>query len=480
MQRLWIRLSLMFGIVTLTAISITALLVNSQVSTEFRHFVVQNQLTDSNLITLLQDYYTQHGQWDGVAAVFESQSGPGSGRGQRRGAPGLVLADAAGKVVYDRTGEQAGNHLTAQEQEDALPIIAGKQIAGYLAVSLPSHADLSPAGQVFLDQVNRSLLQAGLIAGGLAILLGLVLAQSLATPLSRLAQATHGIAGGKYDQRVAVKGTREIAELGSAFNAMALHLQQAEMLRRNMVADIAHELRTPLSVMQGNLKALLDDVYPLTKAEIAAVYDETLVLNRLINDLRELAQAEAGQLRLNLQPVNLESLIMTTISLFEELAREKGQTLTVAIQLPLPPVLGDPDRIRQVLSNLLANAMRYTPSGKAIRIAITAPVNRAGHPLPADRQVAESTATFVRISIEDRGPGIAPDDLPHVFDRFWRADKARTREYGGSGLGLAIARQLVSAHGGTIGVDSTVGSGSAFWFTLPTSTPVPNLPATQP
>jgi two-component system OmpR family sensor kinase/two-component system sensor histidine kinase BaeS len=345
------------------------------------------------------------------------------------------------------------------EQTEAVPIEVQGQTVGYVLVSLPGPADLPGPAQLFLRQFNLSLWQAGLIAGGLGVLLGLGIARGLSAPLGRLATAARRISRGDFSQRVPVSGSDEVADLARAFNEMTAGLQQAETLRRSLVADIAHELRTPLTVMQGNLQAILDDVYPLEKAEIAAVYDETLILSRLVNDLRELAQAEAGHLSLNLQPVELAPLIERAAGLFEELARDKGIKLAVTLPGNLPPVQADPDRVRQVLHNLLSNALRHTPEGGAIGIIVDG----------LTRPPVSGLPSLIRVTITDTGPGIPPADLPHVFNRFWRSDKARSREQGGSGLGLAIARQLVEAQGGHIGVESegVVGRGSRFWFTLP-------------
>jgi two-component system OmpR family sensor kinase/two-component system sensor histidine kinase BaeS len=216
------------------------------------------------------------------------------------------------------------------------------------------------------------------------------------------------------------------------------------------MADIAHELRTPLSVVQGNLRAILDDVYPLEKSEIARLYDETRLLSRLVDDLRELAQAEAGQLGLNLRATDLAALLHRTITNFEPAAESKQIDLTIETAGALPDIEADPDRLAQVLRNLLTNALRHTPPGG--QIAVTASLGQA----------------CVRVSVADSGQGVAPEYLDHVFDRFWRADHARSRENGGSGLGLTIAKSLVEAHGGRIWVESTLGQGATFIFEVPT------------
>ena len=453
MNKLWFRLTAAIVLVALTAIALAAVWGSYQVSNQFRRFVADNQTIELNLEPALVEYYSQHGSWAGVENVFLSQTGPGMmgrGRGMRLGMPRFTLTDAAGRVVYDETGNSA-TQLPPQVLANATPLQWQGQTIGFLLVAPPPPGQMmmTQPAQNFLSQTPRLLFQGGVVAGVLAVLVGLFIARGLSAPLSQLAAAAGRIAHGHFNQRVPVKGPEEVANLAVAFNDMAANLQQAETLRRNLVADVAHELRTPLSVIQGNLQAILDDVYPLDKAEIAAIYDETLILNRLISDLRELAQAEAGQLDLNLQPTDLSSLVTTAADLFGELAREKQVNLTLKLPPDLPPVQADSDRVRQVLHNLLTNALRHTPEGGQIEI---------------EAQLSDHQA---RIIVADTGSGITAADLPHVFDRFWRADKSRSREHGGSGLGLAIARQLIEAHGGQIGVESGgVGRGSRFWFTL--------------
>jgi two-component system OmpR family sensor kinase/two-component system sensor histidine kinase BaeS len=226
-------------------------------------------------------------------------------------------------------------------------------------------------------------------------------------------------------------------------------LQKAEQLRRNLVADVAHELRTPLSVMQGSLAAQLDGVFPLDLTETAKLYDETRLLSRLVDDLRELAQAEAGQLQLNLGSIDLRRVIASTAEAFLAMASERQANVIVAATDQLPFVKADGERVAQVLRVLLSNALRHTPANGTITIA------------------AASIADVVEVSVRDSGDGITPAELPYVFDRFWRGDKSRARETGGSGLGLAIAKQLIEAQGGSIGVESASGQGSRFWFRLP-------------
>jgi signal transduction histidine kinase len=237
-------------------------------------------------------------------------------------------------------------------------------------------------------------------------------------------------------------------EVAQAFNEMTVALGESERQRQNMVADVAHELRTPLTVVQGNLRAILDDVYDLDKAEISRLYDETRLLSRLVDDLRELALADAGQLRLNARPTDLVRVIRSTVENLAPAAEAEGLTLSARIPEGLPAVQADPDRVAQVLRNLLVNALRHTPSGGSVTVTA----------VPSD--------SAVEIAVADTGEGIAAEDLPRVFERFWRADPARART-GSTGLGLSVAQSLVEAQGGRIWAESTPGRGSTFRFTLP-------------
>jgi len=293
--------------------------------------------------------------------------------------------------------------------------------------------------------VNRSLVWAGIAAGLVALMLGLFLARQLTAPIRALTDAANRLAGGEMPQ-VQVRSDDEIGELGQAFNSMAQSLAQQETLRRNLMADIAHELRTPLTVIRSDLEALLDGVYEPTPQTLASIQEETLLLARLIDDLRALAQAEAGQLRLEREPLDLAELLRGVVAGFDLQARSQGQELRLDQPPDLPLVQADPLRVRQVVANLVSNALRHAPDAGHVAVSSVA--------LPGE----------VQVSVADDGPGIPAENLDHVFDRFWRGAQPRAQ---GSGLGLTIARELVRAHGGRIWVESELGKGSTFFFTLP-------------
>jgi signal transduction histidine kinase len=254
---------------------------------------------------------------------------------------------------------------------------------------------------------------------------------------------------GDLSVQVDIDSEDEIGQLAHAFNSMAGSLAQQEALRRNLVSDVAHELRTPLTNLRGYLEASRDGLIAPDAALVDNLYEETMLLQRLVLDLQDLAQVDAGQLTLVRTPTDLGALIERAATMFQPQALDKAVTVTAAAPAGLPLVNVDPERIAQVLRNLVSNAIVHTPAGGTVTLTAQ----------PRDHEVA--------VTVSDTGIGIAPEHLPYVFDRFYRADRSRTRQTGGAGLGLAIVRQLVVAHGGSVSVESTPGQGSAFTFTLP-------------
>lgn len=257
------------------------------------------------------------------------------------------------------------------------------------------------------------------------------------------------LAEGNYAVRVIERGPREVRALAQVFNQMATRLQTHEEQRRNLLADIAHELRTPLAVIQGNLEGILDGVYPRDDAHLTPILEETRIVATLIDDLRTLALAETGALKLTREPTDVGVLIQETVASFRPQADAAGVSLTAEGVLELPPVDLDPSRIRQVLTNLLLNALQHTPPGGVIRVTCAL-------------DPAKGRGGSVAVSVTDTGRGIAPEDLPRIFERFYKSKESR-----GSGLGLAIVKNLVAAHGGEVDARSEVGKGTTIRFTLP-------------
>jgi signal transduction histidine kinase len=288
-----------------------------------------------------------------------------------------------------------------------------------------------------------------LIGGLVAVIVMLAISHRIIQPVERLTAAAHQMEKGDLTARVNVQSSDEIGQLARAFNAMADGLAHQEQLRRNMVSDVAHELRTPLTNIRGYLEAAQDGVMPLDTALADNLYEEAMLLNRLADDLQELALAEAGQLRLERQPVAIGDVAQAAVEAVRPQADARGLRLSLDLPPDLPFVEADAHRVAQVLRNLLNNAMDFTPRGGQITLA----TRREG--------------AFVHTEVRDTGPGIAPEHLPYVFERFYRADKSRARTTGGAGLGLAIVKQLIEAQGGRVWVNSTLGAGSAFGFALP-------------
>ena len=326
----------------------------------------------------------------------------------------------------------------------ALLILGGFGLLIYFVVRLAG-GDSQTATVLWLSTCGLLLLLPGTIAW-----IGRRAFRSIARPLATLMNAADAVAAGDFSVHVPVQGRGEFTQLMSAFNRMVEELALADQRRRNLTADVAHELRTPLQIIQGNLEGVLDGVYTPTPEHITATLDETRQLARLVEDLRVLSHAEAGQLPMTWEPVDIADLCADAVTSFEGQAEAVGVTLTTVIADAPLVVSADYGRLDQILSNLLANAIRHTPAGGSVTVR------------------AAASADSVQLQVSDTGEGITAEDLPYIFDRFWRGDRARTHQAGaGSGLGLAIVRQLVQAHGGRIDVASTAGQGTTFSIALP-------------
>jgi len=309
---------------------------------------------------------------------------------------------------------------------------------------------LGAAEQAFLSTFSNSLWIAALVAIIIAIILGLFFSRLITRPLKRLTASAKAIASGDLSQRVNHKRQDEVGELSQAFNDMAENLKSKELSRRRLIADITHELRTPLSIVQSNLEAWIDGVISPTPEQLISVHDETVLLSLLFTDLRNLSLLEDGKFKLHCVSTNLVALVNTEVSSITAQAQQKGISISTDIPEELPEVFVDTARIRQVFHNLLDNALRFTPVGGTIKI-----------------KAKSSAPGWLTICISDTGSGISSDDLPYVFNHLYKVEKSRQRGYSGSGLGLAIVKQLVEAHGGKVWVNSELGKGSTFCFTLP-------------
>ena len=442
MRSLTVKVALACLAASLLGIALVAVSATFSTSREFGSFVFDDRR--EAFANYLADYYaTNHNSWTGVelnpqpmptpdptAVAGESHFGRG----------GLTLADAAGRVVVAGDGFTVGEQLTAAQLATGEPITLNGARVGTL-VPVPSAPGYGgPAGTAFIDRINRALIWGALGAAVIALLIGVLLARALTRPLKALTQATHAVGQGDLGQTVAVRSGDEIGELSAAFNRMSADLARVSQLRKQMTADIAHDLRTPLSMILAHSEALRDGVLPPSVETYTLLHDEALRLNRMVEDLRTLSLADAGELPLSRRPTPPGALLEQAVAAQSVRAQQHAVALHSAAQPGLPAVDTDPDRLAQVLGNLLDNALRHTPAGGTIDCTVA-------------RDTAQPAAP-VTFCIADSGPGIAPEDLPHIFERFYRADKSRQRDNHGSGLGLAIARSIVEAHGGRIWAES--------------------------
>jgi signal transduction histidine kinase len=464
LRSLRVRLALMFFLIICVAFSALAVFASQFTTGEFHRYVEDKFRRDVDTIGKILSSYREN---QDPAAVQASVENFAQLTGQR-----IILTDENRKVLADSKREAIGQvfpTLNGQIPIQATPeqplpdkIIEPLPVFGEntLVVStvemnlpppeiLPLRMQFREPENIFVTAVNRSLWVAMALAGVLALLAALVFSARILKPVQALTVAAHKMGDGDLSQRVKAVTKDEIGELARTFNRMADNLERSENLRRQMVSDVAHELRTPLTNIRGYLEAIQDGVADPSPEIIASLYEEAALLTRLVADLQELTLAEAGQLRLHptqLAPAELLEKAVTGLQP-QALARRHEVKIEVAPDLPL--VNADPERAGQILRNLLTNAIKYTPPEGKITVA------------------ARSQGDFVAISVQDTGVGIAPEHLPNLFERFYRADSSRTRATGGTGLGLAIARQLTQAQGGEITVESKPGVGSIFTFTLP-------------
>ncbi|MCK5053059.1 MAG: HAMP domain-containing protein [Anaerolineales bacterium] len=448
MRSLSLKLILAFLIVVVVAVALMAIIASQTTAKEFTNFIFDQY--QEGYISQLEEYYRSHGDWAGVDTEVSFPGRlPLDGHvptSRERG--GITITDEAGKVIVAGSGYRIGDTVSQAEFADADPVAVDGQTVGWI-LSLRMELGRGPSEALFLNRINQTLIIGAIGALFVALVLGVFLARTLTRPLRELTAATRSVAEGDLGLTVPVRSRDELGELTASFNRMSEELDRSMSIRRQMTADIAHELRTPISIILGHADAIHDRVLPPTQETFDVIRDEACRLERLVEDLRILSMADAGELPLTRRPIPPNTLLEDVAAAYHPLALERGIEVHSNIAADLPGVNVDRDRMAQVLGNLLSNALRYTPEGGSVTISVSC--------LEQD----------VKICIQDTGPGIGTEDIQYVFDRFYRADKSRQRDSGGSGLGLAIAKSIVENHDGRIWAESSDDSGTTFCITLP-------------
>lgn len=451
------RLMLAFILVIIVSVGAVFFFVARSTWTQLQQYEnFNNQIRIGRVTFILSQFYLSENSWNGVQPLIEQL---GTMEEER-----IVLTDSNDKVIADSQNSLVGE--TYQNDQGIplyLPVISVSPSGSLSANPTPTRNPALLFGTLYIfpqnppytltvllsNTINSYLLWGAALAIAIALIVTYFLSRRILSPIRTLRVTAKRLGEGDFSQRVLIKDRGEVGELAQTFNLMADDLERTEKLRRNMVADIAHELRTPLSNVSGYLEAIRDDVVKPDTSTIGSLSEEVDLLSRLVNDLQELALADAGELKLVRQPEDLSQLIQQSVKAIQTEVLDKGLEISTDLPGNLPPVNIDYHRISQVLYNLLGNAIKYTPSGGKIMVS------------------AEQQKEWVRVNVIDNGEGIPAEDLPNMFERFYRVDKSRARHAGGSGLGLTIAKRLVESHGGTISVQSEFGKGSCFSFTVP-------------
>lgn len=412
----------------------------------------QNPYYQAPVAYLLRAYYQGQAGWEGVETLLDNQAGlelPYLRAEWSR----MILLDAQGVVVVDHgqvDSPRVGQLLAPRPGEERLPLEVGGKTVGWL---LFDRGLLSTPLRLAL-QLLLPVGASSLVLGLLILVIGMLLMRRVVDPLAEVVAGARAVAGGNLAARVPLHQHRDdLYALSSAFNQMAEELERSDQQRREMLADIAHELRTPLSILRGRLEGIVDGIYPPDEAHIAPALEEVYLLERLVDDLRLLTQAEARQLPLDRAEFDLRELACKVSATFEPEALELGLALLCQVDQQPLTVFADPQRVEQVIGNLIGNALRYVPAGGRVAVELS-------------RQPGQAV-----VQVIDNGPGVGEAELPFLFERFWRGEGSRGRASGGVGLGLAIARQLVEAMGGQIWARNNPAGGLEVGFSLPTQVP---------
>lgn len=460
MRSLRYKITMSFFLITIITFALMGFLINSISEKQFKTYIIDDLEQKKELIVdALKNQYVSKGNiWDvntieniGITSLSD----------------GLILRveDPEGVVLWDAMTHNKGMCVEIIERmsknmesqytdfkggytESDYTVIHDNTLIGNVTVGYYGPYYFTENDLAFLNTLNKLLILTTVVTGLFSVMLGLYTAKRISGPISRVIKTSEQISEGNYKGRIAEKSnTKEIVELTESINMLAENLGKHESLRKQLTADVAHELRTPIANLQSHLEAMIDGIWAADLDRLKSCHEETIRLTKIIRDLESLARYENESMMLNLEKINLSECVVKVLKSFENEFRNKSIELKTNLSEQYINV--DKDKITQVIFNIVSNAIKYTPEGGVAEVAVTGNDSQA------------------IISVKDNGIGISQEDLPYIFERFYRADKSRSRETGGSGIGLAIVKSLVEAHGGTITVTSQHGTGSHFTIKLP-------------
>ncbi len=442
---------LAFIAVIMIAIALVSVFIGLTSNQRFEMLLVDEEI--DTLTQTILDHYQTNDTLIGIEAVLRPP--PGILPPEVNDLPriGFILADLDGRVILGDENKPRGTKLAPEELFNATALEMDNETIGYLLIRNPV-PELTPRQKNFLDQINAALLYASLGGIILAVILGLVLTKSLLKPLENLNMAIKKMGEGELSQDVVVKSDDELGQVIQTFNQMSKTIAKATQRREQMTADIAHELRSPLTVISGYLEALQEGALAPTPERIETIKAEVDQLNRLVNDLRTLALADAGQLSIIISEIDLRALFTRLENAFNLIARSKQVQLKFSCDPNIQNVYADEGRIIQALSKLIKNALRHTPAGGKITTTAEA-----------------SQSNQIVFKVKDTGQGIAPEKQHHLFERFYRVESSRQTTEGETGLGLSIVKAIIEAHHGQVQVQSELGKGATFILTMPNQPP---------
>jgi two-component system, OmpR family, sensor histidine kinase BaeS len=442
-MKLTTKLVLAFLVVSLVSIGSLVVMTRSTTDREFGRFL--NNRLQAELVERLAEYYERSDSWDGIGKAFPNMAGMGGPRNQLNA---FAVADANGNIILENHQYQMGHRLRGGVLETAIPIMDDGETVGYLLIELPD-VQRTASEQAFINRINLFLFLGAFGAIGLAFIFGIFLSRSIGNPVRELTKATHAIANGNLGQQVPVRSRDEIGELAQSFNKMSSDLARSFNLRKQMTADIAHELRTPLALILGHAEGVKDGVLAPNRENFEIIREEAERLEHLVNDLRTLSLADAGELSVEFQHVNINDFMSDIHAHYLSLFNQKRITLNLTLAPVMLTANLDPNRFAQVVNNILDNALRHTPAGGRVELQ------------------TQLTGNRIQLSVKDSGEGVSSEEAAHLFDRFYRVDESRNRNDGGSGLGLAIAKSIVEMHSGKIWAESKIGQGLKVVIELP-------------